>query len=482
METLFQSGELDLLVNEILSEGPHPSYYESITDEPLAFSSTSISAKRPNSQKHYDLDTISLQELMNVAPVECDTQTITNDPNIVSQTEDSSDFSDTPRTPNLSKPHRECPVCDNPSGKHSYYGAQVCFSCRAFFRRSTINSTFTEFQCKDSKTCGINSKSWKSCKFCRYQKCLSAGMKSTWVLNDEERVQRNANRKRLRKIREAGVAFSETFIGNQWTTDEEHQIRQARNDFLLKGFGVIAQFCSSNPNIFDRYVDCLNGNTPFDPMLVGYTRRFIYSEVMKSISDLLIMKDIHPVDRFLLLSHNYPLWVSFEEAVQFRNHQEMEKIQQTFSKCIRTLKSSSDLWPNANIDHLQRTFDKLSVHDNANFLDKLNNLITDQSMRRRRTQLITSIQSWPKISSRGLADDILLTLMTMILIFSSDSLKLQSEGVVSKIQNQYCYMLYRYVNFKSPGKAHVKLGEGMEIVSKVREVMITGEAALNKSI
>ena len=31
---------------------------------------------------------------------------------------------------------RICHVCGELAGKHSYYGGQVCPSCRAFFRRS----------------------------------------------------------------------------------------------------------------------------------------------------------------------------------------------------------------------------------------------------------------------------------------------------------------------------------------------------------
>ncbi len=32
--------------------------------------------------------------------------------------------------------NRVCHVCGERAGKHSYYGGQVCPSCRAFFRRS----------------------------------------------------------------------------------------------------------------------------------------------------------------------------------------------------------------------------------------------------------------------------------------------------------------------------------------------------------
>ena len=34
---------------------------------------------------------------------------------------------------------RVCKVCSEAAGKHSYYGGQVCLSCRAFFRRSVYS-------------------------------------------------------------------------------------------------------------------------------------------------------------------------------------------------------------------------------------------------------------------------------------------------------------------------------------------------------
>ena len=52
----------------------------------------------------------------------------------------------------------------------------ACSSCRTFFRRAVLQKSEL-YQCEegDSK-CEIDSKSWKSCKKCRYEKCLKAGM------------------------------------------------------------------------------------------------------------------------------------------------------------------------------------------------------------------------------------------------------------------------------------------------------------------
>ena len=68
---------------------------------------------------------------------------------------------------------------------------QVCPSCRAFFRRS-VQSRYNEtFKCtKGCGECAVTLMTRKNCQFCRYQKCIAAGMRPSWILSDEERVRR----------------------------------------------------------------------------------------------------------------------------------------------------------------------------------------------------------------------------------------------------------------------------------------------------
>ena len=89
---------------------------------------------------------------------------------------------------------KTCPVCNTPVGRHSYYGAQVCLSCRGFFRRSVYSKQYQVFSCNKNENCSIDSKSRRSCKFCRFQKCLGAGMKLAWVLNEDQRKSRIVKR------------------------------------------------------------------------------------------------------------------------------------------------------------------------------------------------------------------------------------------------------------------------------------------------
>ncbi|XP_030626174.1 steroidogenic factor 1a [Chanos chanos] len=90
-------------------------------------------------------------------------------------------------------PHEEdleelCPVCgDKVSGYH--YGLLTCESCKGFFKRTVQNNkTYT---CSQNQDCGIDKTQRKRCPFCRFQKCLSVGMRLEAVRADRMRGGRN---------------------------------------------------------------------------------------------------------------------------------------------------------------------------------------------------------------------------------------------------------------------------------------------------
>lgn len=87
-----------------------------------------------------------------------------------------------------------CPVCgDKVSGYH--YGLLTCESCKGFFKRTVQNkkvkmkqndsnvflivkNVFQNYQCSNEQNCEVNKTCRKRCPFCRFQKCLSVGMKT----------------------------------------------------------------------------------------------------------------------------------------------------------------------------------------------------------------------------------------------------------------------------------------------------------------
>ena len=81
------------------------------------------------------------------------------------------------------QPNIECVVCgDKSSGKH--YGQFTCEGCKSFFKRSVRrNLTYT---CRGSRNCPIDQHHRNQCQYCRFKKCLKAGMRREGTLYPRE--------------------------------------------------------------------------------------------------------------------------------------------------------------------------------------------------------------------------------------------------------------------------------------------------------
>lgn len=67
-----------------------------------------------------------------------------------------------------------CAVCgDKSTGKH--YGVSTCEGCKSFFKRTVRNST--SYTCRGNNNCTVDRDNRSRCPSCRFQKCLSTGMK-----------------------------------------------------------------------------------------------------------------------------------------------------------------------------------------------------------------------------------------------------------------------------------------------------------------
>ncbi|GMR54110.1 hypothetical protein PMAYCL1PPCAC_24305, partial [Pristionchus mayeri] len=67
-----------------------------------------------------------------------------------------------------------CAVCgDRSTGQH--YGVISCNGCKGFFRRTILRNQ--KFTCRFSKRCVIDKNFRCACRYCRFQKCVSVGMK-----------------------------------------------------------------------------------------------------------------------------------------------------------------------------------------------------------------------------------------------------------------------------------------------------------------
>eukprot|EP00088_Acartia_fossae_P050714 TRINITY_DN5683_c0_g1_i8.p1 TRINITY_DN5683_c0_g1~~TRINITY_DN5683_c0_g1_i8.p1 ORF type:complete len:507 (-),score=104.61 TRINITY_DN5683_c0_g1_i8:366-1886(-) len=92
-----------------------------------------------------------------------------------------------------------CKVCGAPASAYLHYGAIVCYSCRAFFRRAIRK----QFICRvGDYSCIMEGTRSNRCRGCRYQKCLQVGMKPEMV---DAMLKRNPDSGKRRRKAETHV-------------------------------------------------------------------------------------------------------------------------------------------------------------------------------------------------------------------------------------------------------------------------------------
>ncbi|CAG2107174.1 unnamed protein product [Medioppia subpectinata] len=94
------------------------------------------------------------------------------------------------------------------------FTAITCDSCKSFFRRTALKNK--PFKCRFEGTCNITLGSRKSCKKCRFDKCIAVGMKKECLRDEEENQWRrqSANERKLRQqIQEEMIVSTTNYHG-----------------------------------------------------------------------------------------------------------------------------------------------------------------------------------------------------------------------------------------------------------------------------
>ncbi|XP_038046546.1 uncharacterized protein LOC119720779 [Patiria miniata] len=132
----------------------------------------------------------------------------------------------------------KCPICgDRVSGYH--YGMYSCESCKGFFKRTIHSKRHEKLKCTFGGGCLVDLRSRKQCAACRFQKCLSLGMKLEAIRRDRQRGGRSlyegsSEQRRLIKIKEEQATQS--------PVPKKRKQRQPSNHVT----GKISSTCSSS--------------------------------------------------------------------------------------------------------------------------------------------------------------------------------------------------------------------------------------------
>uniref|UniRef100_A0AC34F3Q8 Uncharacterized protein n=1 Tax=Panagrolaimus sp. ES5 TaxID=591445 RepID=A0AC34F3Q8_9BILA len=96
------------------------------------------------------------------------------------------EFSDSASPPSFGLVN--CVVCGDRACSHYYYGVAACHGCKCFFWRSVKQQA--QYVCRYDKNCNITVNARNACRFCRFQRCINAGMQpeSVRMSKDEKQI------------------------------------------------------------------------------------------------------------------------------------------------------------------------------------------------------------------------------------------------------------------------------------------------------
>jgi nuclear factor 4 len=96
------------------------------------------------------------------------------------------EFSESASPPSLGLVN--CVVCGDRACSHYYYGVAACHGCKCFFWRSVKQQA--QYICRYDKNCNITVNARNACRFCRFQRCINAGMQpeSVRMSKDEKQL------------------------------------------------------------------------------------------------------------------------------------------------------------------------------------------------------------------------------------------------------------------------------------------------------
>ncbi|XP_033732324.1 nuclear receptor subfamily 5 group A member 2-like isoform X1 [Pecten maximus] len=143
-----------------------------------------------------------------------------------------------------------CPVCgDKVSGYH--YGLLTCESCKGFFKRTVQNKKV--YSCVDNRSCHIDKSQRKRCPFCRFQKCLSVGMKLEAVRQDRMRGGRN----------KFGPMYKRDRALKQQVARQQHHLMASCGMHLMNGMAPLppsSEDIKPDPAILQQMAASINAN------------------------------------------------------------------------------------------------------------------------------------------------------------------------------------------------------------------------------
>jgi hypothetical protein len=380
-----------------------------------------------------------------------------------------------------------CPICGNAANKHKYYGGRVCHSCRAFFRRyvileykNTVNN-----KCTRGGRCIIIAKSKRSCRSCRFNKCLKAGMKPQWVLSESKGACATTAVLMPRSLEDKFTEVECKMIQGIFMSLTQYTVQQYVDHHILVGQG--ASFMDFMDGVTSKrtfgFSSILSIRKLGSMGLTGYMRCLMDSNSISiidgSIKEECIVSniggDILDQDKKTLLEQNVPLLHVYNILAYLgRQNKYMEEFMARLLKIIKS-NHHADL----EIAKVKTEIEKRPV-SRDNYLT-YNHFFkspwaTEERLETRHRELTDKINAWntETINENDAQDTMVVhCLMMLIIFFSTDFVDgLIDPKPIQRQQYKFCTLLHKYLKSRSSksSRSFSNFGHAIMICAYTREM------------
>ena len=303
------------------------------------------------------------------------------------------------------------------------------------------------------RKCIINSENRRSCKKCRFEKCVQVGMQIKYVRSLEEKCQQKIKEVKLEENFPAQNYIE--FYDNSWEA----------------GVWIIYECYIKNPTAFLFHI-CQSSQMESDTdaflNFLEHTDSLIFSNFAKlqtekdgvSAQDCQVLLQtnftrLQAVQNILVFMENYS---EMEDFVKF-GHKNREK-----SRDLDQLMSLYDTHKASNVFHLD--YDLFFTSPWA----------LDKDIEKEHKFIFQSIIQWYLrcTNESSQLDKCLLMLIYPILLYNTDSTstqKLKDIQKIQKLQANYSHLLWQYLNTKHDSQvSRILFGKGLMLVHETQRV------------
>ena len=323
----------------------------------------------------------------------------------------------------------------------------------------------------------------KNCQFCRYQKCLQAGMRPSWILSDEERVRRFHGRVRGEKSKayplqepevmeydeDTTTSPSDTAISGSGSVDSDSFSSESREI----NSQVVLEFCQQMRKVWTGRHDDLEPGAVTELITVTLQGTSLTQHTALLLNDVLEARtrqciqllpefqSLHEEDQRTILAQNLPLVHRFRQALC------LHCPRLTWRRMVQLLIGDNKLREEAH--NLPTDLSGKQVETEGFQYCRLFTApwYPSPEMEMKTKSLMEDIAGWVDFH-----DELQITLLVLILAFNHDFLDLRGRCQVEKIQLKFVLLLQTHLqSIHTSSLAASKLTKAVMLAAVTRELV-----------